>query len=81
MNAIFFPFLKDSNPEPSISYERADEEIEFLSHDELRAVRLQLEWFKPEMVQQEDLRLFHYAETAQDVWDFIVEYHRSFPTP
>jgi len=38
----------------SPSYLRADQDPEFLSRDELRAVRLQLEWFKPELIQQDE---------------------------
>lgn len=38
----------------SSSYIRADQDPEFLSRDELRAVRLQLEWFKPELIQQDE---------------------------
>lgn len=38
----------------SSSYIRADQDTEFLSRDELRAVRLQLEWFKPELIQQDE---------------------------
>lgn len=35
----------------SPSYRRADEDLEFLSRDELRAIRLQLELLKPELAQ------------------------------
>jgi len=38
----------------SPSYIRADQDPEFLSRDELRAVRLQLEWFKPELIQKDE---------------------------
>jgi uncharacterized protein (TIGR00730 family) len=38
----------------SPSYLRADQDTAFLSRDELRAVRLQLEWFKPELIQQDE---------------------------
>ena len=38
----------------SSAYRRADRDPEFLSRDELRAVRLQLEWFKPELIQQDE---------------------------
>ena len=38
----------------SPSYRRADEDLEFLNRDELRAVRLQLELLKPELVQQQE---------------------------
>ena len=38
----------------SSAYQRADSDSEFLQRDELRAVRLQLEWFKPELVQQDE---------------------------
>ena len=38
----------------SSAYRRADLDTEFLSRDELRAVRLQLEWFKPELIQQDE---------------------------
>lgn len=40
--------------ESSPAYRRADLDTEFLSRDELRAVRLQLEWFKPELIQQDE---------------------------
>lgn len=35
----------------SPSYRRADEDLEFLGRDELRAIRLQLELLKPELAQ------------------------------
>jgi uncharacterized protein (TIGR00730 family) len=38
----------------SPAYRRADQDIEFLSRDELRPVRLQLELLKPEIIQQEE---------------------------
>jgi len=38
----------------SSAYRRADSDSEFLQRDELRAVRLQLEWFKPELTQQDE---------------------------
>ena len=38
----------------SPSYRRADQDPEFLSREELRAVRLQLEWFKPELIQHDE---------------------------
>jgi hypothetical protein len=38
----------------SPSYRRADQDIEFLSRDELRPVRLQLELLKPELIQREE---------------------------
>lgn len=38
----------------SPAYRRADQDIEFLSRDELRPVRLQLELLKPELIQQEE---------------------------
>jgi uncharacterized protein (TIGR00730 family) len=38
----------------SDAYKRADSDSEFLQRDELRAVRLQLEWFKPELIQQDE---------------------------
>jgi hypothetical protein len=38
----------------SPSYRRADEDLEFLGRDELRAVRLQLELLKPELIQQQE---------------------------
>jgi len=43
-----------SEPSSSSSYQRADADSEFLQRDELRAVRLQLEWFKPELIQQDE---------------------------
>lgn len=36
------------------SYRRADQDLEFLDRDELRAVRLQLELLKPELIQREE---------------------------
>lgn len=38
----------------SLAYQRADADLEFLQRDELRAVRLQLEWFKPELIQRDE---------------------------
>lgn len=38
----------------SLSYRRADSDTVFLQRDDLRAVRLQLEWFKPELIQQDE---------------------------
>ena len=38
----------------SSAYRRADSDSDFLQRDELRAVRLQLEWFKPELIQQDE---------------------------
>ena len=38
----------------SPAYRRADQDLEFLSRDELRPVRLQLELLKPEVIQQEE---------------------------
>ncbi|MDH5428133.1 MAG: TIGR00730 family Rossman fold protein [Nitrospirota bacterium] len=43
-----------SSPSPSSAYKRADSDSDFLQRDELRAVRLQLEWFKPELIQQDE---------------------------
>jgi uncharacterized protein (TIGR00730 family) len=47
-----------SQPPPGIystsAYKRADLDSDFLQRDELRAVRLQLEWFKPELIQQDE---------------------------
>ncbi|PJA78038.1 MAG: 3-isopropylmalate dehydrogenase, partial [Nitrospirae bacterium CG_4_9_14_3_um_filter_51_5] len=43
-----FPLL--SSP----AFQRADSDPEFLQREELRAVRLQLEWFKPELIQQDE---------------------------
>lgn len=39
---------------PSTAFRRADSDSDFLQRDELRAVRLQLEWFKPELIQQDE---------------------------
>ena len=41
------------------AYRRPDQDLEFLTKDELRAVRLQLDWLKPEILQQEE----HIAST------------------
>lgn len=38
----------------SPAYKRADSDLAFLQRDDLRAVRLQLEWFKPELIQQDE---------------------------
>lgn len=38
----------------SPAYLRAECDPDFLQRDELRAVRLQLEWFKPEIIQQDE---------------------------
>ena len=38
----------------SAAYKRADFDLDFLQRDDLRAVRLQLEWFKPELIQQDE---------------------------
>ncbi|MCA9462916.1 MAG: LOG family protein [Nitrospira sp.] len=38
----------------SSAFRRADSDSAFLQRDELRAVRLQLEWFKPELIQQDE---------------------------
>ncbi len=43
-----------SPPLSSSAYQRADSDSPFLQRDELRAVRLQLEWFKPELIQQDE---------------------------
>ena len=44
----------DSSPLTSASYRRADQDQEFLSRDEVRAIRLQLDWLKPELIQQDE---------------------------
>jgi len=47
--------LPPSSPLSSApAYKRADSDSDFLQRDELRAVRLQLEWFKPELIQQDE---------------------------
>lgn len=38
----------------SPAYKRADSDLDFLQRDALRAVRLQLEWFKAELIQQDE---------------------------
>ena len=45
---------EESQPAHLSSYRRADEDPQFLSRDELRAVRLQLEWLKPELLQEDE---------------------------
>ena len=45
---------QSESAQSSSAYRRADLDPEFLSRDELRAVRLQLEWFKPELIQQDE---------------------------
>jgi uncharacterized protein (TIGR00730 family) len=43
------------NEQPwSLSYRRADQDLEFLNREELRPVRLQLELLKPELIQREE---------------------------
>ena len=46
------------DPQPPLTespaYLRPDQDLEFLTKDELRAVRLQLDWLKPEILQQEE---------------------------
>ncbi len=46
--------MSDSPQSSSSAYKRADSDSDFLQRDELRAVRLQLEWFKPELIQQDE---------------------------
>ena len=48
------PSPPSSRLSSSSAYLRADSDLEFLQRDELRAVRLQLEWFKPELIQQDE---------------------------
>ena len=48
------PSQSSSRFSSSSAYKRADSDSEFLQRDELRAVRLQLEWFKPELIQQDE---------------------------
>ena len=48
------PSPPSSRLSSSSAYLRADSDSEFLQRDELRAVRLQLEWFKPELIQQDE---------------------------
>lgn len=48
------PQLPNSPHPISQAFLRADTDSEFLQRDELRAVRLQLEWFKPELIQQDE---------------------------
>ena len=48
------PTQSPSRFSSSSAYKRADSDSEFLQRDELRAVRLQLEWFKPELIQQDE---------------------------
>ena len=50
MDPSHAPSSDSSSPE----YKRADLDLNFLQRDELRAVRLQLEWFKPELIQQDE---------------------------
>jgi len=47
------PSLMDSL-HPSPAYRRADLDPDFLQRDEVRSVRLQLEWSKAELIQQEE---------------------------
>ena len=46
--------MSDSSQSSSRSYTRADSDSAFLQRDELRAARLQLEWLKSELVQQDE---------------------------
>ncbi len=48
------PSQPSSRDSSSSAYRRADSDADFLQRDELRAVRLQLEWFKPELIQQDE---------------------------
>jgi hypothetical protein len=48
------PTPPSSRTSSSPAYRRADSDSDFLQRDELRAVRLQLEWFKPELIQQDE---------------------------
>jgi len=48
------PSQSSSRFSSSSAYKRADSDSEFLQRDELRAIRLQLEWFKPELIQQDE---------------------------
>ena len=48
------PSQSSSRFSSSSAYKQADSDSEFLQRDELRAVRLQLEWFKPELIQQDE---------------------------
>ncbi len=48
------PSQSSSRFSSSSAYKLADSDSEFLQRDELRAVRLQLEWFKPELIQQDE---------------------------
>ena len=49
----------DHSPLTSASYRRADQDPDFLAREEARAIRLQLDWLKPELIQQEE----HIAST------------------
>ena len=41
----------------SPSYRQADEDVDFLNRDETRAVRLQIDYFKPELLlEQHEIR-------------------------
>jgi uncharacterized protein (TIGR00730 family) len=46
--------MSDSLQSSSLAYKRADSDSEFLQRDELRAARLQLEWLKTELIQQDE---------------------------
>ncbi len=46
--------MSDSPQSSSHAYTRADSDSAFLQRDELRAARLQLEWLKSELVQQDE---------------------------
>ncbi len=48
------PSHSSSRHSSSSAYKLADSDPDFLQRDELRAVRLQLEWFKPELIQQDE---------------------------
>lgn len=49
--------IEDSDPSQSnlsSAYQRADWDLPFLQRDEVRSLRLQLEWLKPELIQQDE---------------------------
>ncbi len=46
--------MEDLPQSSSPAYKRADSDSEFLQRDELRAIRLQLEWSKAELTQQDE---------------------------
>ena len=54
----------------SASYRLAYADSEFLLRDDLRAVRLQLEWLKPDIVQEDVFELMFNLDATDDQLEF-----------